>query len=151
MSGTFGYELDLGKLSDEECAQVKEQIQTFKELYDVIQNGRYYRLSDPALQPRYTAWQSVTDTEALVSVVVTHTEGNARPLHLCLRGLEADALYRVESLKIYGTTVTPENGAARGDRTAGAVYSGSTLMYAGYTLPQLIGDYPSVQLHLVRV
>lgn len=151
MSGTFGYELDLGKLSDEECAQVKEQIQTFKELYDVIQNGRYYRLSAPALQPRYTAWQSVTDTEALVSVVVTHTEGNARPLHLCLRGLEADALYRVESLKIYGTTVTPENGAARGDRTAGAVYSGSTLMYAGYTLPQLIGDYPSVQLHLVRV
>ena len=48
MSGTFGYELDLGKLSDEECQQVRQQIETFKKLYDVVQNGRYYRLSDPA-------------------------------------------------------------------------------------------------------
>ena len=151
MSGTFGYELDLGKLSDEECAQVKEQIGSFKQLYDVIQNGRYYRLSNPAEERRYTAWQTVTDKESLVSLVVTHTEANARPLHLCLRGLDEKALYRVESLHLYGTTSTPENSAAAADRYAGAVYSGSTLMYAGYTLPQLVGDFPSVQLHLVRI
>ena len=151
MSGTFGYELDLGKLTDEECEQVKEQIAAFKELYDVLQNGRYYRLSDPARQPRYTAWQTVTEKEALVNLVITHTEANSRPLHICLRGLEEDALYRVESLRLYGTTSTPESGPAVADGYAGAVYSGSTLMYAGYTLPQLVGDYPSVQLHLVRV
>ena len=151
MSGTFGYELDLGKLSDAECEQVKEQIQTFKKLYDVLQNGQYYRLSDPAREPRYTAWQTVTEKEALINLVLTHPEANARPLHLCLRGLEEDALYRVESLQVYGTTSTPENGAAVTDRLVGAVYSGSTLMYAGYTLPHLVGDFPSVQLHLVRV
>ena len=148
---SFGYELDLGKLTDEECEQVKEQIAAFKELYDVLQNGRYYRLSDPARQPRYTAWQTVTEKEALVNLVITHTEANSRPLHICLRGLEEDALYRVESLRLYGTTSTPESGPAGADGYAGAVYSGSTLMYAGYTLPQLVGDYPSVQLHLVRV
>ena len=151
MSGTFGYELDLGKLSEEERHQVRQQIETFKQLYDVIQNGRYYRLSDPSRQLRYTAWQTVTDTESLVSLVLTHPEANARPLHLCLQGLEEDALYRVESLRIYGTTSTPENGAADADAYAGAVYSGSTLMYAGYTLPRMVGDFPSVQLHLVRV
>ena len=117
----------------------------------MIQNGRYYRLSDPSRQLRYTAWQTVTDTESLVSLVLTHPEANARPLHLCLQGLEEDALYRVESLRIYGTTSTPENGAADADAYAGAVYSGSTLMYAGYTLPRMVGDFPSVQLHLVRV
>ncbi len=151
MSGTFGYELDLGKLTDEECEQVKEQIETFKKYYDVLQNGLYYRLSDPTSEPRYTAWQTVTEKESLVNLVLTHPEANSRPLHLCLRGLEENALYRVESLHIYGTTSTPENGAAKADRYTGAVYSGSTLMYAGYTLPQMVGDFPSVQLHLVRV
>src|SRR5699024_6509075 len=148
MSGTFGYELDLGKLTDEECEQVKEQIETFKKYYDVLQNGLYYRLSDPTSEPRYTAWQTVTEKESLVNLVLTHPEANSRPLHLCLRGLEENALYRVESLHIYGTTSTPENGAAKADRYTGAVYSGSTLMYAGYTLPQMVGDFPSVQLHL---
>ena len=66
MSGTFGYELDLGRLSEEECDQVREQIKTFQRYYDVIQNGDYYRLSDPDRQPRYVAWQTVTEGESLV-------------------------------------------------------------------------------------
>ena len=28
---------------------------------------------------------------------------------------------------------------------------GAALMYGGYTLPQLIGDYPAVQLHLKKI
>lgn len=151
MSGTFGYELDLGRLTDEECRQVKEQIAAFKRYYDVIQNGQYYRLSDPAREPRYVAWQTVTDSEALLNLVLTRPEGNARPLHLCLRGLEEDALYCVDTMRLYGITVTPEVHSVQAGISEGAVYSGSTLMYAGCTLPRLSGDYPSVQLHLTRV
>lgn len=150
MSGTFGYELDLGRLTDEECDQVRDQIKTFLRYYDVIQNGAYYRLSDPDRQPRYVAWQTVTPTESLVSLVLTHPEANARPLHLCLKGLEEDALYKVDELNVYGVTATPESG----DNPAiqvGVVCSGSMLMYAGYILPHLIGDAPSVQLHLTRL
>lgn len=150
MSGTFGYELDLGRLTDEECDQVRDQIKTFRRYYDVIQNGAYYRLSDPDRQSRFVAWQTVTDTESLVSLVLTHPEANARPLHLCLKGLEEDALYKVDELNVYGVTATPESG----DNPAiqvGVVCSGSMLMYAGYILPHLIGDAPSVQLHLTRL
>lgn len=150
MSGTFGYELDLGRLTDEECDQVRDQIKTFQRYYDVIQNGAYYRLSDPDRQPRYVAWQTVTPTESLVSLVLTHPEANARPLHLCLKGLEEDALYKVDELNVYGVTATPESGDNPASQV-GAVCSGSMLMYAGYILPHLIGDAPSVQLHLTRL
>nr|WP_317402023.1 alpha-galactosidase [uncultured Gemmiger sp.] len=151
MSGTFGYELDLGRLTDEECDQVRQQIETFKRYYDVIQNGAYYRLTAPDRQSRYAAWQTVTDKESLVSLVLIHPEANARPLHLCLRGLDPAALYRIDEVHMYGTAATPEVGAAGGTGLCGAVVSGSTLLYAGYTLPQLTGDAPSVQMHLTRI
>ena len=96
------------------------------------------------------AWQAVTGTESLVSVVLTHPEANARPLHLCLQGLEEEALYRLDALQVYGTAATPESGHAPAGQTGG-VYSGSTLLYAGLTLPPMIGDAPSLQLHLTRL
>ena len=152
MSGTFGYELDLGKLTDEEKEQVRAQIQVFKQYYDLIQDGRYYRLTNPTTDHRFTAWQFVSDTESLVNLVLTHPEANARPLHIQLRGLEEDALYRVDSLCVYGSASTPEIAGVKGHtKGEGAVYSGSTLLYAGLTLPHLVGDYPSVQLHLTRL
>lgn len=152
MSGTFGYELDLNRLSEEEAAEVTAQIETFKRDYRLIQDGDYYRLTDPAEEPRFVAWEFAAPDQALINLVVTHPEANARPLHLWLRGLDPDALYRVERLDLHGCArvcdeAVPEETPAR----LGAVFSGSTLMYAGYTLPQLFGDYPSVQMHLVRL
>lgn len=41
--------------------------------------------------------------------------------------------------------------ALAGKGGVGKTYSGSTLMHAGYTLPQLAGDYPSVQMYVKRV
>ena len=96
------------------------------------------------------AWQTVTEGESLVSLGLTHPEANARPLHLCLKGLEEDALYKVDELRVYGTTETPESGD-KPDSQVGAVGSGSMLMYAGYILPHMIGDAPSLQLHLTRL
>ena len=153
MSGTFGYELDLNKLSDEEAAQVKEQIAFFDKHYQLIQNGLYYRLTDPTEESRYAAWQFVDEEqgETLFNLVLTHPEANARPLHVWLRGLDADALYRVESLDIHGCHAAPQAGLDLAMEGVGKTYSGSTLMHAGYTLPQLAGDYPSVQMYVKRV
>lgn len=153
MAGTFGYELDLNKLSDEEAAQVKEQIAFFDKHYQLIQNGLYYRLTDPTEEERYAAWQFVDEEqgETLVNLVLTHPEANARPLHVWLRGLAPDALYRVESLDIHGCHAAPQAGLDLAMEGVGKVYSGSTLMRAGYTLPQLAGDYPSVQMYVKRV
>ena len=72
-------------------------------------------------------------------------------LHLFLRGLDENALYRVDELRLYGTANTPEAAGPDTASLAGAVFSGSALMYAGCTLPHLTGDVPSVQMHLTRL
>ena len=43
-NGTFGYELDINKLSDEEREMIKEQTAFYKEHYDLINNGDLYRI-----------------------------------------------------------------------------------------------------------
>ncbi len=43
-NGTFGYELDITKLTDTEQAKIKEQIKFYKEHYDLINYGDFYRL-----------------------------------------------------------------------------------------------------------
>lgn len=109
--------------------------------------------SDDTEESRYAAWQFVDEeqSEALVNLVLTHPEANARPLHVWLRGLAPDALYRVESLDIHGCHCAPQAGLDLAMEGVGKTYSGSTLMHAGYTLPQLAGDYPSVQMYVKRV
>lgn len=45
MAGTFGYELDLNKMTEEEKVEVKRQIEVFKQYYDLISDGSYFRLT----------------------------------------------------------------------------------------------------------
>lgn len=146
MSGTFGYELDLGKLSEAERTAVRAQITRFQQWSELIQTGDYYRLSDPANDQHFTAWQFVAadGSEALFNLVVTHPQANALPIHLHFAGLEPNALYKLDTACCYGQT----NAVSL---AAGGVYSGSMLQYAGLVLPNLMGDYPSAQLHLTRV
>lgn len=153
MSGTFGYELDLGKLKRTECTAVKNQIKRFKRLNDLIRTGDYYRLTDPAENGYFTAWQFAAEdgSEALLNLVVTHPQANPLPIHLCFRGLEEDAVYELDGIDYFGSQYAHDGGNAREDGIhKGMRFSGSTLLYAGLVLPQLFGDYPSVQLHLTR-
>ena len=132
MSGAFGYELDLRKVPADEKAVIKQQIERYHQDEDLIHEGLYYRLTDIASGLYYTAWQVVSEdrSRSLVNLVLTHTQPNPAPLHVRLKGLDPDALYRIEEE----------------DR----VISGKALMYGGYTYPTLLGDYPSAQLHLTR-
>ena len=45
--GATGYELDLTKLSEEEKAQVREQIENYKLIDELVLRGDLYRLADP--------------------------------------------------------------------------------------------------------
>ena len=44
MGSSFGYELDPGRLTDEEKAEVREQVRTYKENEHLMLNGDYFRL-----------------------------------------------------------------------------------------------------------
>ena len=150
MSGTFGYELDPGKLSDEDKNEIREQISIFKKYYDLIQNGRYYRLSQ-IKEDYYEAWQFASDdgSEALLNVVVTQVQPNPALINLKLKGLDPDGVYEmtdesekyhIESVYGYEMDSAPRN-----------TFSGDALMNAGYTLPWQFGDYPATQLHFKKI
>lgn len=96
MAGTFGYELDISKLTQEEKEEVKEQIDRFKKYYDLIQYGDYYKISSP-LEGTCTVWEIAdpSGTEALVSVVYHHVQANPIPVRVKVQGLKEEASYQL--------------------------------------------------------
>lgn len=150
MSGTFGYELDPGMLSDAEKAEIREQIAIFKKHYDLIQNGLYYRLT-AINEDYYEAWQfaSADGSEALLNVVVTNTQPNPTLMNIKLRGLDPDAVYEMidESMK----EVVENIYVSRADNEFRNIFTGEALMNAGYTLQWAYGDYPASQLYFRKI
>ena len=151
MSGAFGYELDPRHLTDDEKTQVRSQIDRYHRWQELILRGRCYRLGDAGED--FAAWQFVEDdgSRTLVNLVMTHTRANTHGEHIRLRGLRPDARYRLSEYHIEGQRIVLES--ARLDRASATerVLTGASLMYAGYTLPPLQGDYPSAQLLFTMV
>ena len=134
MSGTFGYELNLMKLSEEEKQEIREQISEYKSYAPIIQNGLYYRLSNPT-EEEICAWEFVyTDekeqSKVLLNVVMQAIHGNMTVNYVKLQGLEEAAVYREEK--------------------SGKRYTGSALMYGGMPLPVELGEYQAYQYCFVR-
>ena len=132
MSGTFGYELDLGKLSDGEKEEIKEQIARYHKYAPLIQNGLYYRLTNP-FEDEVCAWEYLSEDrgEVLVNAVMQDIHGNMNVNYIRLKGLREDARYR--------------------EQESGKVYAGAALMEAGLPLPVETGEYRAYQLHFVEV
>ena len=126
MAGTFGYELNPALLSDEEKQQIREQIKTYKKYETLINEGTYWRLSDP-FTDEIAAWMSVSEQQdhALVSVVRLMAEANQATVYVRLRGLKPDAVYLEEQ--------------------SGRQYSGAALMHAGIPLPPFTREYEAYQ------
>ena len=131
MSGTFGYELDLLKLTEEEKDEVRSQIGEFRKYAPLIQNGRYYRLTDP-FKSEICAWEIVGNSqeEVLLNVVMEEIHGNMTVNYVQLRGLDEGALYK--------------------EQATGRIYSGAALMHGGMPLPAEFGEYRAYQYHFVR-
>ena len=142
MAGTFGYELDPAKLSEEERQEVRRQIAFFHRIEDLVREGDYYRLTAMEKE-RFTAWQFVSEDKekSLFTLVLTEPEGNPHPVHVRMKGLEPEKRYRLVATEYAGCLY-------RGDEKLPEVLSGAALMYGGLTLPRLYGDYPSVQILL---
>ena len=132
LAGSFGYELDLRLLSDEEKAQVKEQIKEFHDYYDLTHEGDYYRLTERD-NTSFTAWEFVAKNKerALVEVVKKDAWGNPLPVHVAIKGLEDNSMY-----------VCSLNGIKR---------SGKTWNHAGITLPKFLSAGESMKFTFMKV
>jgi alpha-galactosidase len=130
MAGSFGYELDLNTLTDEEKSAVKEQIKRFKRYGSLIHNGAYYRLSNP-MEDKFGLWSYVSEdrSEILVHGVVYRTEPNMLRYSVKLRGVDPEKKYLLE-----GTDI---------------LCSGKALMSGGILLPRTWGDYFPIEMHFV--
>lgn len=97
MMGRFGFELDLGKLSDEEKEKVKKQIVKYKELSGIIHTADMYRLISP-FDTNNMAVEFVSEDKETVIVFYFNILGkpNSKPESLCLKGLESGAEYKNE-------------------------------------------------------
>lgn len=137
MTGNFGYELDLSMFTEEERALAKEQVATYKRYRELIQFGEHYRLASP-FEGNTASWMIVSEdrTEAIMLFARILAEPNVSRLRIRLKGLNAQADYR---LKLLGSV--PAEGVLGGDE----------LMEAGLLLPQMKKDFSSVLVHLAQV
>ena len=76
--GTYGLELDVTKMTEDEKAEIARQIKEFKGYYELIQRGDYYRLLSPFTpdESLFCAWETVKPdgSEALVCAVRYETD-----------------------------------------------------------------------------
>lgn len=97
--GSFGYELDVTKLSEAERDAIKKQVAFFKQYRALLSQGTFYRLLSP-FEGNFTAWMVVSEdkTEAIVGYYKVLNEVNGRFRRLPLTGLDPDKSYWIEKL-----------------------------------------------------
>ena len=101
MSGNFGYELDLTKLSDEEKEEIKAQVVQYKELRTFVPKGDMYRLKSPFADVNHngndTAWMVVSEdgTDVFAAYFRKSCIVNGGIYRMKFTALEPDAIYEV--------------------------------------------------------
>lgn len=136
MCGVLGVGYDLTKWTDKELAVAREKIARYKEIRQTVQFGDLYRLVSP-FETNRSVLQFVQKggDEAVVFVYnLAEYPGFARPGAIGsepvrLRGLEAEAVYRIEGFDV--------------------VYTGDMLMNKGVEFP-VRGAYKSGIFKVVR-
>jgi alpha-galactosidase len=133
MVGTFGYELDITKLSDNDKQAIKSQIAEFNRYNELVRMGDYYRLTDVFHSGDYDAFAVVAKDKSRVffEYVQILNRASTQPPRIKLRGLNPELRYK------------------RTDN--GRVYSGAFLMHNGVDMPGLWGDFQSVVIEFTAV
>lgn len=123
LAGTFGYELDVTRISEEDRNMIPEQVAMYHKYNDLVREGDYYRLASYGENHCYDCYEVVSKDkkEALVTYIQVLNIPNCHSRRIYLRGLEAAAEYKVEGME--------------------GVYRGETLMKAGIQVESLAGDF----------
>ncbi len=133
LAGTFGYELDITKISEDDRNQIPQQVATYHKYNDLVRTGDYYRMASYRETHTHDAYMVVAKdkSEALMTYVMVKRRPNPRSRNIRLLGLDPQKTYRIEGE----------------ERT----YLGSTLMNAGILLEDGWGDNQARLIHIVAV
>lgn len=139
MVGTFGYELDVTRISEEDKKQIPQQIEQFKKYNSLVRTGDFYRIGNMFEDNTWDAWEFVAKdkSEVLFEFVQVLARPNMRSRRIKLKGLDPNAYYFCED--------NPEQ-----------VFSGKALMQCGINVAkiwgadEIWGDFASKVIHFIK-
>ena len=131
LAGTFGYELDITKIPQEDQEMIPQQVQMYHKYNDLVREGDYYRIASYRENHEFDCYlvAAKDKKEALVTFVQVIGRPNYHSRCIRLQGLDPVMNYRME-----GTD---------------QVYGGDLLMNAGLQVENLWGDAQSKLYHLI--
>ncbi len=133
LAGTFGYELDITKIPEEDRVMISEQTAMYHKYNKLVRSGDYYRVASYRENGYYDCYGVVSKdkSEALYTFVQVKGRPNYHSRLIRLSGLDPDKKYRSDE--------------------STEVFYGRTFMKAGILIPGLWGDYRSKLIHLCEV
>ena len=133
LAGTFGYELDVTKIPEEDRKMIPEQVAMYHKYNDLVREGDYYRIASYAENHYFDCYGVVSKDkkEALYTFVQVLNRPNYHSRRLQLKGLDPEKVYEIEG----------EEGT----------YTGEILMKAGINIQNPWGDFRGRLIHLTEV
>ena len=131
--GTFGYEMDMRKLSEQQREEFKKQIAEYHKYYDLIRYGDLYRVLSPFDEEYKVAWEFVSqDKSQCLLTVICVKEKLLENFIFKFKGLDEKFNYK--------------------DEESGVVYSGERLMRVGLNLSEKVNElYSSKKWFFTKV
>lgn len=132
LAGTFGYELDITKISKEDRDMIPQQVAMYHKYNDLVREGDYYRIASYSENRLFDCYGVVRKDkkEALYTYVQVLGRANYHSRCIKLKGLDADKLYIVDGME--GT------------------FTGDILMKAGILVPSVQGDFIAKLIHVTE-
>ncbi len=133
LAGTFGYELDITRISEDDRAEIPHQVETYHKYNELVRSGDYYRIASYQRNREYDAYAVISrdKTRALITYVQVIAGPNAKKRIIKVNGLDDQKAYRID-----GTD---------------KVILGSTIRNVGLQIQNAGGDFRSELIYLVSV
>ena len=145
MMGKMGYDIVVGKLSENDLAFSKKAVQTYHSIADLVWHGDLYRLANPWEKP--IASVMFTNEQQDRAVMFSYLTSNrymltATPTPIKLKGLDPKKSYSIKEINLYPGTIS--------SLKPNLVYTGEYLMKIGIN-PEVDSRRTSVVLELTTV
>ncbi|SFS04625.1 alpha-galactosidase [Anaeromicropila populeti] len=129
LAGTFGYELDVTKISQADRDIIPKQVELYHKYNDLVRTGDYYRINNYLDNGAFDCWQVVSKDkkETLITFIQVLAKPNYHSTRIKVKGLNESKMYK--------------------NLETGEVYSGGALMYAGINITGIHGDFTGKLLH----
>ena len=138
LAGTFGYELDVTKIPEEDRDMIPRQVEMYHRYNDLVRNGDYYRIAHCADNHYYDCYEVVAKdrSEALITYIQVLNRPNYHSRRIRIPGLDPEKTYVIANADDWPEIKHTE-------------YMGDTLHYAGINIPPLWGDFQARLMHLI--